>query len=175
MRAGPFYQFNRLRCAEPFGCDAQHVPSHALGGVVLLHVGLEAFATDVAAIGVDAAFHLDGHLGGGDGIVEAPLARWVEQELTHALVAGCLFDDAGEVSLDFSHCFHFECWYTIKQLVHRSDPAAVCFSLPAQQGHVNISMSVFILFWKSALSFFQYTHASSYVSNCLRWRLRPIE
>ena len=109
MRAGSFYQFNRLRCAEPFGCDAQHVPPHALGGVVLLHVGLEAFATDVAAIGVDAAFHLDGNHGSRDGIVETPFAGCMELELADACVAGGLFNEAGEVSLDFSHCFHFEC------------------------------------------------------------------
>ena len=97
------HQLDGDGCAEPFGRDAEHMPAHSFGGVVLFHVGLEAPATGVAALGIGAAFDLDGHLGGGDGVVEAPLAGGVEHELTHALVARCLFDEAGEVSLDFVH------------------------------------------------------------------------
>ena len=106
LAAGVGHQADGVGGAEHVGGDAQHVPAHALGGVVLFQVGGEACAGGVAATGEHAALHLNGHPCGWDGVVEPPLALWVEPPLGHAVEAGGGFHQLDEVILLDVERFH---------------------------------------------------------------------
>jgi hypothetical protein len=58
--------------------EAQDTPAKQYGRVVLVAVGLKAFAADVAAGNPASAFDLNGSHRGRPCEVEAPLSRWME-------------------------------------------------------------------------------------------------